>query len=179
MWKSQFWLLANVANVQETTSLKGFVKMSRDHSLALAPSSTATCISLKTYIWPLGMIRSWAHSFELHFERCACVCARQCQRARPWQSGTSCACHWDSWAPHLPHKAEMTAERRVFKSVCLCACVYQTITAFSNPLMDRLTPQLTRNSTYSCGVCAFAYNKTFKADKSVDSAVVLEEQECA
>lgn len=107
MWKSQFWLLANVANVQETTSLKGFVKMSRDHSLALAQSSTATCISLKTYIWPLGMLRSWAHSLWATFcTVCVCVCGRasQCQRVRPWQSGTSCACHWDCWAPRLPRK---------------------------------------------------------------------------
>lgn len=50
-------------------------------------------------------------------------------------------------------KAEMTAERRVFKSVRLCACVYQAIRAFSNPLMDRLTPPLTWNSTYLCSVC--------------------------
>lgn len=69
--------------------LEGISKMSRDHSLALALSSTATCSSLKTYIWPVGMIRSWAHLLELHFT--GCVCVRQ--RARPWQSGTSCACH--------------------------------------------------------------------------------------
>lgn len=68
----------------------------------------------------------------------------------------------------------MTAERRVFKSVCLCACVYQTITAFSNPLMDGFTLQLTRNSNYLCSACALANNKTFKAEKSFASAAVLD-----
>lgn len=171
MWKSQFWLLANVANVQETTSLKGLVKMSRDHSLALAPSSTATCISLKTYIWPLGMIHSWAHSFELHFEQgvyvCLCVCARVSVSMRaPGSQG-----HLVS-VTEIPERLICHIRLRwqpsgAFSRVCVC--VHQTITAVSNPLMDRLT----RNSTYLCGVCAFANNKNFKAEKSIDSAVAL------
>lgn len=123
------------------------------------------------------MIRSRALSFERHFERGVCVrvcaCSHQCQRARPWQSGTSCACHCDSRAPHLPHKAEMTAERRVFKSVCLCRRVYQTITALANPLMDRLT----HNSTCVCVVCANANKKTFKAERSMDPATGLNRSE--
>lgn len=61
--------------------------MSRDHSLALALSSTATCSSLKTYIWPLGMICSWAHLFELHFTQgvfvCVCACVSVHARGSP------------------------------------------------------------------------------------------------
>lgn len=64
----------------------------------------------------------------------------------------------------------MTAERRVFKSVCLCASVYQTTAAFSNPLMDRLTPKLTRDSTHMNRVLVF---KGFKAKKSTDSDTAL------
>lgn len=122
MWKSQFWLLANVANVQETTSLKGLVKMSRDHSLAWAPSSTATCISPKTYIWPLGMIRSWAHSFWATF--CVFVCVRASVSARVPLAVRDILC----LSPRLLSASSATLRPRwrpsgAFSRVCVCVPV--------------------------------------------------------
>lgn len=121
--------------------------MSRDHSLALALSSTATCSSLKTYISPLGMIRSWAHLFELHFTQA--VCKRVC---------VSVTVHAPGSLGHLVPVTEiaehpichMWLRWQLSSSSCFSVCgnIYtnsqgqQTITLLSNMLMDQLTPRL-------------------------------------
>lgn len=115
--------------------LEGISKMSRDHSLALALSSAATCSSLKTYIWPLGMLS--ASAWTTFYTGCVCtsVCmplALQdilCLSLRLLSASSATCGRADSRVAHLWDT---------------CACPHRqqqhTITRLFNLLMDQLTP---------------------------------------
>lgn len=101
--KVQFWLLAKLLNVQETTSyciskvkwspgcfssvIHSYLFIPKKNMLHQQPWFTDECICL---------------SYILHCV-CVCVCVHQWQRARPWHTRTSSVCHQDCWAPHLLH----------------------------------------------------------------------------